>query len=73
MSYLRIGITDGETAPESYAEMSETEALALAQLVKRITFSDVRSFAVDDHEAHVMVTAIFKLKKALGAVGYAPR
>lgn len=73
MSYLRIGITDGETAPEGYAEMSEAEALALAQLVKRITFSDVRSCAVDDHETRIMMAVIGKLQKALGSVGYAPR
>jgi hypothetical protein len=71
--YLRIGITDGETAPEGYAELNEGEALALAQLCKRITFSDLRSCSVDDGEAYAMRDAVDKLQAALRTAGYAPR
>ncbi|MEM5460729.1 hypothetical protein VSR69_38805 [Paraburkholderia phytofirmans] len=53
--------------------MSEAEALALAQLCKRITFSDMRSCAVDDNEAYVIRDAVDKLQGALKAAGYAPR
>ena len=53
--------------------MNEVEALALAQLCKRITFSDMRSCAVDDNEAYVMRDAIGKLQAALRTAGYAPR
>jgi hypothetical protein len=73
MSYLRISIADGVTAPEGYAEVSESEALALAQLCKRITFSDLRSCSVDDSEAYTMRDAVVKLQDALRQAGYAPR
>ncbi|KHS10390.1 hypothetical protein BMD22_28310 [Burkholderia multivorans] len=55
------------------AEMSATEAMALAQLCKRITFSDMRSCAVDDNEAYVIRDAVEKLQGVLKAAGYAPR
>ena len=72
MSRLSIDITDRETS-SGVAEMSEAEALALAQLCKRITFSDMRSCAVDDNEAFVIRDAVDKLQGALKAAGYAPR
>ena len=50
------------------AELTEAQALALAQLVKRITWSEMRSNAVDD-----MRDAICKLQEALAGAGYAPR
>jgi hypothetical protein len=52
---------------------SQEEALALAQLVKRITFSDVRQNAVDDAEAYLMLDAINEVQKALRGAGYDPR
>jgi hypothetical protein len=73
MSHLRLDIADGEASPEGYAELNEAEALALAQLCKRITFGDMRSCAVDDNEAYVMRDAIVKLQTALRTAGYAPR
>lgn len=72
MSRLSFEITDSETA-SGIAEMTEAEALALAQLCKRITFSDIRSCAVDDNEAYVIRDAVDKLQGALKAAGYAPR
>lgn len=54
-------------------ELKEAEAMALSQLVKRIIWSDVRSCAVDDREARIMVDAIGKLQSALGTAGYAQR
>ncbi|AMR77950.1 DUF7706 family protein [Cupriavidus nantongensis] len=73
MSYLRIAIEDGETAPEGHAVLSEVEALAFAQLCKRITFSDLRACAVDDLEAYVMLGAVGKFQEALRTAGYSPR
>lgn len=72
MSRISIDIADRETS-SGVAEMSEAEALALAQLCKRITFSDMRSCAVDDNEAYVIRDAVDKLQGALKAAGYAPR
>ena len=54
-------------------DISETEVWALAQLVKRIHFSDMRKLAVDDEETERMASAIVKLQKALDEVGYSPR
>ena len=47
--------------------------MALAQLVKRIPFSDVRNSAVDDRECYLMMDALELLRKALADEGYAPR
>ena len=54
-------------------ELPDHQALALAQLAKRITWSDMRACAVDDDEAYVMRDAVDKLASALAAQGYAPR
>jgi thiazole synthase ThiGH ThiG subunit len=72
MTHLKIAIADEATA-EGYAEMSEAEAVALAQLCKRITFTDLRSCSVDNDEAYVMRDAVEKLQAALRSAGYAPR
>ena len=53
--------------------MNSDEALALAQLCKRITFSDLLSCSVDSEEAYTMRDAIEKLQSALAGCGYAPR
>lgn len=73
MSYVKVEIKDGVTAPEGYTELNEGEAFALAQMCKRITFSDLRSCAVDDTEAYIMRDAVEKLQAALRTAGYAPR
>lgn len=49
------------------------EALALAQFVKRVGFSDARANAVDNAEAYTMMDAIAKLQKSLAEAGYSPR
>ncbi|ADP02388.1 gp43 [Burkholderia phage KS14] len=72
MTHLKIAIADDAPA-EGYSEMSEAEAVALAQLCKRITFSDLRSCSVDNDEAYVMRDAVAKLQAALRSAGYAPR
>lgn len=45
------------------------KCLALAQLVKRLTFSYIRGCAVDDDEAYVIKDAVNELQKALDAAG----
>lgn len=42
-------------------ELDDKEALALAQFVKRLTWSDLRGCAVDDDEAYVIKDAVDKL------------
>lgn len=40
--------------------LDDKEALALAQFVKRLTWSDLRGCAVDDDEAYVIKDAVDK-------------
>lgn len=53
--------------------IDETQAQALAQLVKRIGWSDIRLNAANDGEAYQMTTAVSKLQDALARQGYSPR
>lgn len=49
------------------------QALALAQLLKRMTWSDFKGCSVDDDEAYVMRDAADVLRTALAEAGYNPR
>lgn len=49
------------------------QALALAQFVKRVGWSEFRGNAVDEREAYVIRDAVDALAKALAEQGYAPR
>jgi len=52
-------------------KFSDQEAWDFAQFLKRAGFSDFRSNTVDD-EAHRMIAAAEKVRKALADVGYSP-
>lgn len=54
-------------------ELDSTQALALAQLVKRIGFSDVEANAAGREEAYIMLEAIELLRMAMAEAGFAPR
>ena len=54
-------------------ELSDAQALALAQLAKRIGWQEVRSNAVNDDEAYLMKVALASLQWSLADCGYAPR
>ncbi len=54
-------------------ELPDAQALALAQLVKRLGWSEMRQNAVSDDEAYLMKDALRELQKALAAAGFAPR
>lgn len=54
-------------------ELTEQEALALAQFVKRIGWQEIRINAVDDDEAYYMRNAIAHLRSALSRQGFSPR
>lgn len=55
------------------AELSEQQAWALAELLKRVGYGDVRPLAVDEQEAYDMIYAGEKVRAALAEKGYAPR
>lgn len=54
-------------------ELSDRHAWALAQLLKRIGWNEVRINAVDDDDAYLMREALSALQKGLSESGYAPR
>ena len=54
-------------------DLPDSEAIALAQLVKRIGYAEMRTNAVSDEECEVMVQAIYKLQDALAQAGFSPR
>lgn len=54
-------------------ELDESQALALAQLVKRVGWSEIRQNAVSDDEAYTMRDALGELAKALRESGFSPR
>lgn len=56
-----------------FAQVSDAELMALAQMAKRIYWEDMRKLATSDRETDLMASAVTKLQDALGAVGYLPR
>lgn len=64
---------DPTNFPHGHAELTGAETWALAQFVKRVGWSEMRSNAVDDDEADLMRSAIEKLQAALAGAGVAPR
>jgi hypothetical protein len=54
-------------------ELTEQEALALAQFVKRLGWQEIRINAVDDDEAYCMRDAIAHVRFALSRQGFSPR
>lgn len=54
-------------------EMTEEQAAAFAQFLKRVGVSDYRNLSVDDDEAYTMQEAGEKIRRALGEAGYTPR
>jgi dissimilatory sulfite reductase (desulfoviridin) alpha/beta subunit len=54
-------------------ELSDAQAWALAQFVKRVGWSEFRGNAQDDDEASVIRNAVDLLQKSLKDAGYSPR
>jgi hypothetical protein len=54
-------------------ELNEELADALAQFVKRVGFSEMRSNAVDDAEAYLIRDAIDRVRMGLANAGFSPR
>lgn len=54
-------------------QVGDAEVWALAQMVKRIYYEDMRRLAKSDDEAQLMASAVTKLQTALDRAGYSPR
>lgn len=54
-------------------ELSDEEALAFAQFLKRLRFDVSRSLATNDDEAWLMMSAGETVRKALAESGVSPR
>jgi hypothetical protein len=54
-------------------DMPQDLAWALAQLLKRIGYSDCRSLAESDEQAYQMIQATEQVRRALAEAGMAPR
>lgn len=54
-------------------ELSDPQALALAQLVKRMPLSDLKTNALNEDEAYEMQAALERVRTALADQGFAPR
>jgi hypothetical protein len=53
--------------------LTEDEALALAQFLKRLGFANAAECAVSTDEAYTIISATERLRRAMAEVGYAPR
>ncbi|HGM5391990.1 TPA: hypothetical protein ACKP07_004931 [Serratia marcescens] len=54
-------------------ELTQSQALALAQFVKRLTWSEIQACAVDENETYEMRDAVNILQKSLAEAGFSPR
>lgn len=50
-----------------------TQSQALAQFVKRLTWSEIQACAVDEDETYEMRDAVNLLQKSLAEAGFSPR
>lgn len=53
--------------------LTRDEAWALAELCKRVGWTDLRQLAAGDDEADLMQSALIKMAKRLSSEGYSPR
>ncbi|HHL2712873.1 TPA: hypothetical protein ACQ39K_004502 [Yersinia enterocolitica] len=54
-------------------ELTESQAMALAQFVKRLSWSEMRACAVDEDETYEIKDAVGILQKSLADAGFSPR
>lgn len=54
-------------------EFTEPQALARAQLIKRIPLSNLKANSLNEDEAYVMQAALEQVRKALAEHGVSPR
>lgn len=60
-------------ASELRVSAEREELWSLAQLMKRLTWDEIRRCAVDDDEAQIMKIAIARVQCGLNDMGIAPR
>ena len=53
--------------------LNDEDALAVAQFLKRVGWSEMRQNAVDDEESYRIRSGLAQVQKALAEEGYAPR
>ena len=56
-----------------HVELEPAQAWALAQLLKRIGWSDCRTLAENEQQTALMIAAAERVRQALAQAGYAPR
>jgi hypothetical protein len=54
-------------------ELTDEQAYALAQYLKRVQYDDFRRRAIDEDDAYLMQNAASEVRKALNDAGYDPR
>jgi hypothetical protein len=54
-------------------ELTDEQAYALAQYLKRVQFDDFRRRAINEDDAYLMQNAAAEVRKALNDAGYDPR
>ena len=62
-----------KTIQTSQSELTNAEAWGLAQLFKRLGWSEIRACAVDDAEAYEIRDAVAKVQRLLADAGINPR
>lgn len=65
--------TTMEKPIEVTLQLTSSEAWALAELAKRIGYTEIRAQAANETEAHHMNNGLYKLAGALAVAGVAPR
>jgi hypothetical protein len=58
---------------EIFVEMTEEEAWAYAQFLKRVGFNEYRQNAESEEQAYLMIQTGERVRKALADKGIAPR
>ena len=54
-------------------DIEESQAMALAQVLKRIGFSEIRKLSTSEAETYDAQTALESVRKSLVEAGYNPR
>jgi hypothetical protein len=70
---LTLTAMNAATKKVGMAELTGMDAMALAQLVKRLSWAEMRACAVSDAEAYEIRDSVGKLQRMLAEAGYAPR
>lgn len=66
-------IDDDDETVTITVKLSPDQAWELAQMCKRAFFERVMPFAVESHEAYLMLDALNRVRRALDDVGLSPR